>query len=218
MRKYFNPRSPYGERQIIRLLVHQALQFQSTLPLRGATRWKNSTTCRLSISIHAPLTGSDYRYAAKIVALQQFQSTLPLRGATPAKPDAEGMVEYFNPRSPYGERRVSGATGGAWFVISIHAPLTGSDDSIRLKFVYKYQFQSTLPLRGATHDREKDDMTYEFQSTLPLRGATQNVGSQEYPIWISIHAPLTGSDVQLISCKAIQFGFQSTLPLRGATP
>ena len=150
------------------------------------------------------------------------------------------MVRYFNPRSPYGERPryyamevnrhlfqstlpLRGATqilrhGSKSSFISIHAPLTGSDDSIRLKFVYKYQFQSTLPLRGATHDREKDDMTYEFQSTLPLRGATQNVGSQEYPIWISIHAPLTGSDVQLISCKAIQFGFQSTLPLRGATP
>ena len=78
-----------------------------------------------------------------------------------------------------------------------------------------------------------------FQSTLPLRGATQDVGSQEFPIWISIHAPLTGSDglhlggirvlshfnprspygerppASLILHQARRF--QSTLPLRGAT-
>ena len=35
-----------------------------------------------SISIHAPLTGSDERYARMAETLTLFQSTLPSRGAT----------------------------------------------------------------------------------------------------------------------------------------
>ena len=103
-------------------------QFQSTLPLRGATRVLFSD-CRDHI---------------------QFQSTLPLRGATPAQCPGDSIQHDFNPRSPYGERRkrdrperklcefqstlpLRGATCGTLVVdtadwaISIHAPLTGSD-------------------------------------------------------------------------------------------
>ena len=57
---YFNPRSPYGERQGVNIMYQNDPIFQSTLPLRGATL---HPTKRLS---SAP----------------QFQSTLPLRGAT----------------------------------------------------------------------------------------------------------------------------------------
>ena len=34
---YFNPRSPYGERQQVRMFETSPDRFQSTLPLRGAT-------------------------------------------------------------------------------------------------------------------------------------------------------------------------------------
>ena len=34
----FNPRSPCGERQYLQLLIDLAHKFQSTLPMRGATR------------------------------------------------------------------------------------------------------------------------------------------------------------------------------------
>ena len=62
----------------------------------------------LKISIHAPLTGSDRS------------------GWEFGQPDT-----YFNPRSPYGERRPATSILCPWR-ISIHAPLTGSD---------QYQFQ-----------------------------------------------------------------------------
>ena len=101
-------------------------EFQSTLPLRGATFLDHI-----------------------IYQLDKFQSTLPLRGAT-----------------------VSGATGVAWFVISIHAPLTGSDCSFTFLLLFLGLFQSTLPLRGAT------------------RQLTEYLEA----LFISIHAPLTGSD------------------------
>ena len=55
--------------------------FQSTLPLRGATGLPLLPRPVASISIHAPLTGSD--------------GGRECSGAS---------VKYFNPRSPYGER------------------------------------------------------------------------------------------------------------------
>ena len=84
-----------------------------------------------------------------------------------------------------------------------------------------HSFQSTLPLRGATfgilksifnwidfnprspygerpQEQETQREEQKFQSTLPLRGATPFpfLACLEYPI--SIHAPLTGSDMEEI--------------------
>ena len=63
-------------------LGHTDLQFQSTLPARGATRLSPSVAAWEKISIHAPRTGSDgFKRMYNIVNLT-FQSTLPARGAT----------------------------------------------------------------------------------------------------------------------------------------
>ena len=57
----------------------------------------------------------------------------------------------------------------------------------------------------------------EFQSTLPVRGATKP-GIQRIRIkGISIHAPREGSDLVTDICKRNGIKFQSTLPVRGAT-
>ena len=77
----FNPRSPYGERRSISFNPKKSKRFQSTLPLRGATSAKVSAYIAHTISIHAPLTGSDGTWSRR---------KAPLRD--------------FNPRSPYGER------------------------------------------------------------------------------------------------------------------
>ena len=57
-------------------------------------------------------------------------------------------------------------------LISIHAPLTGSDLGGRLFRLGRISFQSTLPLRGATNSSGCQSLRFVFQSTLPLRGAT----------------------------------------------
>ena len=57
--KHFNPRSPCGERPSEKSKTIIFIGFQSTLPLRGATKRLN-----------------------KLFGLDVFQSTLPLRGAT----------------------------------------------------------------------------------------------------------------------------------------
>ena len=58
-----------------------------------------------------------------------------------------------------------------------------------------YQFQSTLPVRGATRTLKLGMwLIPRFQSTLPVRGATKGKPPFEGSIFISIHAPREGSD------------------------
>ena len=100
-------------------------------------------------------------------------------------------------------------------------------------------FQSTLPAWGATNRRRLCGATRAFQSTLPAWGATQGALRQDKSVFISIHAPRVGSDMQNeslelycieISIHAPRVGsdfivvflcawyiFQSTLPAWGAT-
>ena len=147
--RYFNPRSPCGERLPKAAAFVVVFSFQSTLPLRGATSGTNASRHGLpyfnprspcgeragdfsfrlyckNFNPRSPCGERRSRTSASIASCV-FQSTLPLRGATrPACAD-QGSVAYFNPRSPCGERRHS------------------------LHFLsITVLFQSTLPLRGAT--------------------------------------------------------------------
>ena len=103
-RYHFNPRSPCGERPLHDETIREFNIFQPTLPMRGATD-KNATGCSFVV---------------------RFQPTLPMRGATRrikprrhqneisthaphAGSDITGSAalhasQYFNPRSPCGER------------------------------------------------------------------------------------------------------------------
>ena len=79
--------------------------------------------------------------------------------------------------------------------ISIHAPLTGSDSGPDPCDRSRHRFQSTLPSQGATkNDKMDSDLITEFQSTLPSQGATFFTAEMIGATAISIHAPLTGSD------------------------
>ena len=141
---HFNPRSPYGERPQKTPYRPNPPPFQSTLPLRGATRNSRVMAAGSWISIHAPLTGSDYlSYVSR-----------------PAS-------AHFNPRSPYGERRpllwapgpgipfqstlpLRGATshppgGERGGQISIHAPLTGSDCNGACREISTFYFNPRSP-------------------------------------------------------------------------
>ena len=212
-------------------------QFQSTLPLRGATyflvsKWK----------------------------ISKFQSTLPLRGAT-TRTSLPWFLVNFNPRSPYGERLgtllwlksarifqstlpLRGATEAVRIpivetVISIHAPLTGSDLPSRHLLAagrdfnprspygerpalahcdgQGVEFQSTLPLRGATPENGMCCKGHIFQSTLPLRGATALAAvSTSFGFYFNPRSPY-GERPVIPSKYRILYLFQSTLPLRGAT-
>ena len=103
-------------------------------------------------------------------------------------------ADYFNPRSPCGERPPA-YTAHQWEDgISIRAPLAGSDTVFLWCLAALVQFQSALPLRGATDDSER----------------------RAGELGISIRAPLAGSDAGS-SAHMVSSRFQSALPLRGAT-
>ena len=146
------------------------------------------------ISIHAPRTGSD------------------VGGCGRGK-----WLTYFNPRSPHGERHPTiDVQGGAWvfqstlpargatvsrqprgnsFVISIHAPRTGSDSRWKQSSPHNRNISIHAPRTGSDIATERlKDFLQKFQSTLPARGATK---------WTALKGLITE--------------FQSTLPARGAT-
>ena len=167
-----------------------------------------------------------------------FQSTLPARGATAPNHGINLLKNYFNPRSPRGERLFTvlrlilgrnfnprsprgerlprrprsqdsseisihapreGSDIALYYTypvryISIHAPREGSDSHRGQARTKYYQFQSTLPARGATNSGCNNCNLLSFQSTLPARGATP---------YNPYNRP----------CNK----FQSTLPARGAT-
>ncbi len=81
VRSYFNPRSPCGERLDSISRAKNPTTFQPTLPMRGATRRIKPRRHQNEISTHAPHAGSDITGSAALHASQ-----------------------YFNPRSPCGER------------------------------------------------------------------------------------------------------------------
>ena len=99
----FNPRSPCGERPLGCDPCEHGQQFQSTLPVRGATAG-----------------------AREVVERSDFNPRSPC-GERP-KSYARGMTDRdFNPRSPCGERPSLRTRMESFGVISIHAPRAGSD-------------------------------------------------------------------------------------------
>ena len=101
--------------------------FQSTLPGWGATQARGGGAAGGTISIHAPRMGSDHERQHRQVRAdhisihaprmgsdryfggtpwewREFQSTLPGWGATRRPDGGRPTSEYFNPRSPDGER------------------------------------------------------------------------------------------------------------------
>jgi len=167
-------------------------KFQSTPPVRGATRGMAERKLRASVSIHAPRAGSDRRSRVQRSwgdcfnprppcgerpsgpgvgsTPGPFQSTPPVRGAT-LRPRSPDQVWRFQSTPP-----VRGAT---WITgclsrhgVSIHAPRAGSDSRLLLSGCWLEGFNPRPPC-----------------GERPVRLATD--GSEGI---VSIHAPRAGSD------------------------
>ena len=152
-------------------ITHDPAIFQSTLPLRGATRFPLPYPLLLTISIHAPLAGSDplfrrlqystlyfnprspcgeRRAVTPLAAtVLSFQSTLPLRGATKGREENERQKQDFNPRSPCGERRRNYHMHGDRDHFNPRSPC-GERRKYPVPHALLLPFQSTPPLRGPT--------------------------------------------------------------------
>ena len=154
---YFNPRSPWGERQIQASKELEAKKFQSTLPVGGATGNAGCVGLGARISIHAPRGGSDLRTPARSAPSFAFQSTLPVGGATHRSTAPASSIQHFNPRSPWGSDPVAASTPR-----------------------FTSEFQSTLPVGGATGSGTDVSRFVQFQSTLPVGGATLGAERNNY--------------------------------------
>ena len=78
----------------------------------------------------------------------------------------------FNPRSPCGERPAPCPKVEADPVISIRAPLAGSDTG-RFTTIFAFDISIRAPLAGSdSMVSSRVNFAFAFQSALPLRGAT----------------------------------------------
>ena len=166
----FNPRSPHRERLIVFTFDVFVTIFQSTLPSQGATEIDRYPASAGTISIHAPLTGSDPEQLRSRHIHKIFQSTLPSQGATVHNLGYEFMFVFQSTlpsqgATSYRVRRKNNTR------ISIHAPLTGSD-YICGQHGYTWIISIHAPLTGS--DAGSDASVVQWE--------------------ISIHAPHTGSD------------------------
>ena len=147
---HFNPRSPHGERQLRLFFVQPMTKFQPTLPARGATGKSVDLVTLDAISTHAPRTGSDRNPARHKRGaghfnprsphgerqcltsscpspMDEFQPTLPARGATGNR-HREVRGGEFQPTLPArGATELAVSAGTLVWIISTHAPRTGSD-------------------------------------------------------------------------------------------
>ncbi len=134
---------------------------------------------------------------------RRFQSTLPVWGATKRTSAMPCKTRHFNPRSPCGERRGLLRGGFAIKSISIHAPRVGSDFEVFRMMDKEQQFQSTLPVWGATiYFRRRSSSTSDFNPRSPCGERLCPDCIYHEHIFISIHAPRVGSDV-LFFCQLI---------------
>ncbi len=171
---YFNPRSPRGERPSASVDDGWVCLFQSTLPSRGAT--KNVMPVYIGARDFNPRSPRGERRSmldmTRFVELI-FQSTLPSRGATSGLCGRSGKDINFNPRSPRGERLKSRSLSPTQEDFNPRSP-RGERPLTEYDQINLFGFQSTLPSRGATHDKEIGSLKHRiFQSMLPSRGATK---------------------------------------------
>ena len=192
--KNFNPRSPHGERRLFVGFAAEDSFISIHAPRTGSDCGGSGFLARVElISIHAPRTGSDA--VGREPRKTETISIHAPRTGSDVFADAHGRITaHFNPRSPHGERH--GVLG--------YSPIA-------------FEFQSTLPARGATGGIQ------HFVPAIAISIHAPRTGSDPSRQWslarpdISIHAPRTGSDSGSKCGRSIAAVFQSTLPARGAT-
>ena len=167
--------------------------FQPTLPARGATCDVLASYWETLISTHAPRTGSDIYWQHRLNRWQYFNPRSP-HGERRAECGCNPLVNDFNPRSPHGERHYVRILCNFPCHISTHAPRTGSD----MLQVPTPTTTSNFNPRSPHGERQLlargAQAPVRFQPTLPARGAT----------------------ISTCFCR-VSAKFQPTLPARGAT-
>ena len=146
---HFNPRHPYGWRRGAEapafrhgeISIHathtggdppplsctfRRPRFQSTPPIRVATLPIIYELDSKEISIHATHTGGDVMFDA-VDLINWISIHATHTGGDALRPSHRPPSQYFNPRHPYGWRRIRLRILVMQILISIHATHTGGD-------------------------------------------------------------------------------------------
>ena len=168
--RYFNPRSPGGERHIPSVFRQLCCGFQSTLP-----GWGASTLLAVNPS------------------WQTFQSTLPGWGASHNACKNLRPSGHFNPRSPGGERH-AGAFFKNYDLENFNPRSPGGERR------FTQPFNMTLPYfnpRSPGGERHRSFLEIEQPESIsihaPRVGSVINCIYARFDEIISIHAPRVGS-------------------------
>ena len=144
-----------GDSQLMGLSP-DALRFQSTPPVWGATRRVRHEVAPEAISIHAPRVGGDLRQSAPPCGSYRFQSTPPVWGATNLRSEMHHDGNYFNPRPPCGGRPFRVKCKGAIHMDFNPRPPCGGRLRQTRSRNWAHRFQSTPPVWGATAKTAKN--------------------------------------------------------------
>ena len=152
-------------------LLSWFIRFQSTLPMRGATRFHNRFSSDPKISIHTPHAGSDLTFCGRLtflfISIHTPHAGSDITCVRPCLPTID-----FNPHSPCGER--------------LEPTSAGLQDE---------KFQSTLPMRGATSSGAgKSRAFHNFNPHSPCGERHGPFSLVSFHFEISIHTPHAGSD------------------------
>ena len=209
----FNPRSPCGERHENQGGTLWLKSFQSTLPVWGATRILIARLLRFNISIHAPRVGSDQDGPAAQKGVS-ISIHAPRVGSDWRLWLHHPPRQYFNPRSPCGERRAGRTPQGEDHLYFNPRSPCGERPSLPSLTWVVSLFQSTLPVWGATSKicRKAYPFAENFNPRSPCgeRQAEFRIFRNTVPI--SIHAPRVGSDKRGISWLATLDNFNPRSP------
>ena len=198
---HFNPRTPCGVRPWRFPAVPRAARFQSTHPLRGATRSQRGIAVCLFISIHAPLAGCDTVLLRVCLTFLHFNPRTPCGVRRKSGKYTHQIRYYFNPRTPCGVRPLTVAPANSPRKISIHAPLAGCDGanlSIAQDGTY---FNPRTPCGVRRYAIDFRQTSQRISIHAPLAGCDWDSEAYRQRVEISIHAPLAGCDSKNVQRK-----------------
>ena len=189
----FNPRAPCGARPASALSSAKVVRFQSTRPMRGATRPAHQTHHPPRVSIHAPHTGRDL-VGVEDTVCREVSIHAPHAGRDPSQCSICDTRSLFQSTRP-----MRGATAcllrrARKSHVSIHAPHAGRDlrDQRCMTCAAGFNPRAPCGARLCDHHANADDRVVSIHA--PHAGRDRIGAHRGDPEGVSIHAPHAGRD------------------------
>ena len=111
-----------------------SIGFQSTRPMRGATRGWTTVVFTVSFQSTRPMRGATVTLCPSSVVVTRFQSTRPMRGATLCGRRLVPLLPGISIHAPHAGRDSLWCPPASFADISIHAPHAGRDECKKNSF------------------------------------------------------------------------------------